>query len=100
MIGFFAKQMVLNIALSQGYIFTSIVAIITSVISAVYYLVIVKSLFFFKSELHKNKLDINLDLVKNINISEYYSFIISLLTLLLTSYLIYDNNILFILYKL
>jgi NADH-ubiquinone oxidoreductase chain 2 len=99
MIGFFAKQMVLNIALSQGYIFTSIIAIITSVISAVYYLVIVKNLFFFKSELYKNKLDMNLDIVKNINISEYYSFIISLLTLFLMSYLIYDNNLIFILFK-
>lgn len=96
MIGFFAKQMVLNTALSQGYVFTSIVAIITSVISAVYYLVIVKNLFFFKPELHKNVLNINFDLINNIKISEYYSFIISLLTLFLTSYLLYDNSLVFL----
>ena len=35
LIGFFAKQMVLSAALDSGFIFLSLVAIITSVISAV-----------------------------------------------------------------
>jgi NADH-ubiquinone oxidoreductase chain 2 len=99
MIGFFAKQMILNVALNQGYILTSIIAISTSVISAVYYLVIVKNLFFFKPELNHNKLYINYDLIKNINISEYFSFIISILTLFLMSYFLYDNSVLFIFNK-
>src|ERR1700749_738426 len=55
MIGFFAKQMILNLAIQQGFIFTSIIAIITSTISAVYYLMIVRNLFFFKPEIIKNK---------------------------------------------
>jgi NADH-ubiquinone oxidoreductase chain 2 len=46
LVGFFAKQMVLSAALQDGFIFISLIAIITSVISAVYYLNIVKIMFF------------------------------------------------------
>lgn len=55
LIGFFAKQMVLSSALDSGYIFLSFVAILTSVISAVYYLNVIKEVFFEKPqyELHK-----------------------------------------------
>ena len=50
LIGFFAKQMVLSAALDNGYIFLVLVAILTSVISAVYYLGIIKQIFFDKSD--------------------------------------------------
>ena len=50
LVGFFGKQMVLSAALDNGYIFLSLIAIITSVIGAVYYLTIVKEMFFFSSE--------------------------------------------------
>jgi NADH-ubiquinone oxidoreductase chain 2 len=50
LIGFFAKQMVLSAALDNGYIFITLVAILTSVISAVYYLNIIKQIFFDKSD--------------------------------------------------
>jgi len=50
LMGFFAKQMVLSAALDSGYIFLALVAIITSVISAVYYLNIIKHIFFDESE--------------------------------------------------
>jgi NADH-ubiquinone oxidoreductase chain 2 len=50
LIGFFAKQMVLSAALDSGYVFLTLVAILTSVISAVYYLNIIKQLFFYESE--------------------------------------------------
>ena len=50
LIGFFAKQMVLSAALDSGYVFLALVAILTSVISAVYYLNIIKQVFFDKSE--------------------------------------------------
>ena len=42
--------MVLSAALDNGYIFLTLVAILTSVISAVYYLNIIKQIFFDKSE--------------------------------------------------
>ena len=45
LIGFFSKQMVLYSAMQSGYYFMSIVAIIVSVISASYYLKIVRILF-------------------------------------------------------
>lgn len=50
LIGFFAKQLVLSAALQNGYYFLTITGILTSVISAVYYLAIVKSMFFDESE--------------------------------------------------
>jgi len=50
LLGFFAKQMVLSAALDSGYIFITLVAILTSVVSAVYYLNIIKQIFFDKSE--------------------------------------------------
>jgi len=50
LIGFFGKQMVLSSALDNGYVFMALVAILTSVISAVYYLVIIKQIFFEKPD--------------------------------------------------
>lgn len=55
LIGFFAKQMVLSSALDNGYIFLTLVAILTSVISAVYYLKLVKQIFFDKTEYKANE---------------------------------------------
>ena len=54
LVGFFAKQMVLSAALDNGYVFITLIAILTSVISAVYYLNIIKQIFFEKPEYIKN----------------------------------------------
>jgi NADH-ubiquinone oxidoreductase chain 2 len=50
LIGFFGKQMVLTAAINNGYIFMCLIAILTSVISAVYYLVIIKKMIFDSNE--------------------------------------------------
>jgi len=50
LIGFFAKQMVLSSALDKGYIFLVLIAILTSVIAAVYYLAIIRKMYFDKHE--------------------------------------------------
>nr|YP_009629629.1 NADH dehydrogenase subunit 2 [Heterodermia casarettiana]QBP39514.1 NADH dehydrogenase subunit 2 [Heterodermia casarettiana] len=50
LMGFFAKQMVLSSALDSGYVFITLVAILTSVISAVYYLGVIKQIFFDENE--------------------------------------------------
>jgi NADH-ubiquinone oxidoreductase chain 2 len=50
LVGFFAKQMVLSAALDNGYIFLSLIAILTSVIGAVYYLNVIKEIFFYSPE--------------------------------------------------
>ena len=55
LIGFFGKQMILSAAIDNGYIFMSLVAILTSVISAVYYLAIIKQIFFDKNDYTLNE---------------------------------------------
>jgi len=67
LIGFFAKQMVLSAALDAGYIFLSLVAILTSVIGAVYYLNLIKEIFFFHPEYEINPKLKFLNIKTNIN---------------------------------
>lgn len=66
LVGFFAKQMVLSAALDSGYVFLSLVAILTSVIGAVYYLNIIKEIFFYSPEYKINPLLKDLNLTGNI----------------------------------
>jgi NADH:ubiquinone oxidoreductase subunit 2 (subunit N) len=86
LIGFFSKQFVLYSAIQNGYYFMSIIAIIVSIISASYYLKIIKILFTEE----ENTFDFNdkeLKIINNLNskseieISSTNSFIISTLTL-------------------
>ena len=57
LMGFFAKQMVFSAALQEGFIFITLIGVLTSVISAVYYLFIVKTMFFENhSYVYNNKL--------------------------------------------
>ena len=81
LIGFFSKQFVLYSAIQSGYYFMSIVAIVVSVISASYYLKIIRVLH---SENDTKIFNYNI----NINSSEftqdltnYHSYLISTLTL-------------------
>lgn len=62
-IGFFAKQMVLSAALDAGYVFMVLVAILTSVIGAGYYLNLIKQVFFYKENYEINPSLENVDLV-------------------------------------
>jgi NADH-ubiquinone oxidoreductase chain 2 len=66
LLGFFAKQMVLSAALDSGYFFLALIGILTSVISAVYYLNVVKQMFFDKPEYEINPVLDNVDLHGNI----------------------------------
>ena len=54
LIGFFGKMMILSAAIDKGYIFMCLLAILTSVISAGYYLYIIKQIFFHKTEYIRN----------------------------------------------
>ena len=104
LIGFFAKQMVLSAALDNGYIFMSLIAILTSVISAVYYLSVIKQIFFDKPDYKLNPILNNLNLgafitdeniiikkikftVNNITLSSYLSITISILTIIILMFL-------------
>lgn len=96
LIGFFAKQMVLSSALNQGYVFIVIIAILTSVISAVYYLNIIKLLFFNKQHSFINDFIIitskqNSENKSNV-ISEYYSTTISILTLIILLFMFVPDD--------
>jgi NADH-ubiquinone oxidoreductase chain 2 len=109
LIGFFAKQMVLSAALDSGYVFLALVAILTSVISAVYYLNIIKQVFFDKSEykinpeleninLHGNIIKNNVLIqkltikTKNIILSSYLTITISILTLIILLFIFIPNE--------
>jgi NADH-ubiquinone oxidoreductase chain 2 len=100
LIGFFAKQMVLSAALDSGYVFLTLVAILTSVIGAVYYLNIIKEIFFYQPiykinrafknvDFHANIIKNNILLEKltfklnNITLSSSLTITISLLTLII-----------------
>lgn len=84
LIGFFAKQQVLYAATHTGYYFLSIVAILVSVISASYYLKIVKVIH-FDSVPSSTDLDTN---KPNVEISNIHSYIISTFTLIILLFML------------
>jgi NADH-ubiquinone oxidoreductase chain 2 len=92
LIGFFAKQMVLTTALNNGFIFITFIAILTSVISAVYYLVIIKNIF---------DSDITYKIKSNETmayLSSSMSLPISVLTLLISLFMFYNIESLLYIY--
>jgi NADH-ubiquinone oxidoreductase chain 2 len=121
LLGFFAKQQVLYASISSEFIFLSFVAILMSVISAYYYLKIIKvshfynlsdvkfkeSLSFFINhairkdlnnlELTKKNKEYSLNIVSNLDteiLSNGITFLISLLTLIITLFIIKPNLLL------
>ncbi len=109
LLGFFGKQMVLSAALDKGLYFLSLIAILTSVIGGVYYLTIVKEMFFSKPDYKVNTLLTNLSLkgnvvnnktvvknidynYKNITISSPISFVISIITLTILLFLFMNKE--------
>ena len=105
LIGFFAKQMVLSASLDNGYIFMSIVAILTSVIGAVYYLYLVRQIFFekcthFLSPIFTSKkifvnsiIKIN---IKDISLSSYLTISISIFTLIILLFMFVSEEFLIV----
>jgi NADH-ubiquinone oxidoreductase chain 2 len=73
LIGFFAKQMVLSAALDNGYVFMTLLAILTSVIGAGYYLNLINQIFFFKHNYKMNPSINNLNLVAYISPASFSS---------------------------
>jgi NADH-ubiquinone oxidoreductase chain 2 len=102
LVGFFAKQMILSAALDNGYVFMSLLAILTSVISAVYYLVVIQEIFFEKPEYTKenNKLEsLNNSTISNtstatITLSSSLTGKISILTLTILLFIFLPKEIL------
>lgn len=111
LMGFFAKQMVLSAALDSGYIFLTLIAILTSVISAVYYLNIIKEIFFETPDSKLNPVlenkNIELILLKgntyinkikmtrsNIILSSTLSITISIITFILILFILIPEEVL------
>jgi NADH-ubiquinone oxidoreductase chain 2 len=88
LVGFFAKQMVLSAALDKGYVFLALIAILTSVIGGVYYLNIIKEIFFFTAQ-PKNEIKFN---YKNITISSPMSITISIITLIILLFIFMNKE--------
>jgi NADH-ubiquinone oxidoreductase chain 2 len=101
LIGFFSKQFVLFSSIENGNNFLSIVAILVSVISASYYLKLVKLIYFDDSELNSTlgsleggDNSIVSNYLPSLNVSNVHSYIISLLTLILSFFFINPSLIL------
>jgi NADH-ubiquinone oxidoreductase chain 2 len=107
LMGFFAKQMVFSAALQEGYIFLTLIGVLTSVISGVYYLFVVKTMFFsehsytFKKKFQdlimpalvvKNNRITNAIELNNFSISSSLSIIISILTLVILLFMFMPNE--------
>jgi NADH-ubiquinone oxidoreductase chain 2 len=110
LVGFFAKQMVLSAALDKGYLFLSIVAIITSVIGAAYYLNIIKEIYFYSPQYKINPLLKDLEFsgnfynkqnklintikfkYKDLTINSVISMIISILTLIILLFIFINKE--------
>jgi NADH-ubiquinone oxidoreductase chain 2 len=111
LVGFFGKQMVLSAALDKGLILLSLIAILTSVIGAIYYLSIIKEMFFslpeyklntllknlnFEGFITKNNSEANQYNVRfnhnNIVLSSTISFVISKITLVILLFLFMNKE--------
>lgn len=86
-IGFFRKQMVLYSATHSGYYFLSLVAIIVSVISASYYLKIVRVI-------HFDNLSDTESLTENNKLTNVHSFMIAILTIVISLFVLNPSIIL------
>ena len=103
--------MILSAAIDNGYIFMSLVAILTSVISAVYYLAIVKQIFFDRPDytLNNELTDLNAEglivekstinkkvaiTINNIVLSSSLSLSISIITLVISLFIFIPEELL------
>jgi NADH-ubiquinone oxidoreductase chain 2 len=101
LMGFFAKYTVLYSAINNGYVFLAIVAILASVVSAVYYLRIIRVIHF--SDLTSGQSHLNPNVESNLRFSgtdsiqqigSVHSYIIASLTLIITLFAVNPTLIL------
>jgi NADH-ubiquinone oxidoreductase chain 2 len=86
LVGFFGKQMVLTTALDSHNTLLVIVAVLTSVIGAVYYLNIIKTIYFDKVEYKQSYISVK------ISLSSYLSICLSVLSLLTLFFVLISNE--------
>lgn len=88
LVGFFGKLMALTSALDNGKILLVLVAIITSVIGAVYYLTVIKTIYFENAEYTKSYV------YMDISLSNIFSVTLGLLNLALLLFILIPNELL------
>jgi NADH-ubiquinone oxidoreductase chain 2 len=88
LIGFFGKQMVLTTALDNNKVILVLVGVLTSVIGAVYYLTVIRTIYFDKSQYEKTYMYID------ISLSNIYSITLSIINLGIISFIFMPNEIL------
>lgn len=97
LIGFFSKQFVLFSSIENGNNFLSIVAILVSVISASYYLKLIKITFFSpdnKQEEDSYGLSSYYAVAERLYLSNIHSYIIAILTFLILFFFLYPSILL------
>lgn len=88
LVGFFAKYRVLYSAIENGYYFLAIVGILASVVSAAYYLRVIRVIHFDRSEREEQASMGPMTQEKTILISSTHSFIIAVLTLFILLFIV------------
>ena len=88
LVGFFGKQMVLTTALDNHKTILVLVAILTSVIGAVYYLYVIKTIYFDKSEYEKSYIYVE------ISLSNIFSITLGILNLAVLMFILIPDELL------
>jgi NADH-ubiquinone oxidoreductase chain 2 len=88
LVGFFAKQMALTTALDNNKVVLVLISVFTSVIGAVYYLTVIKTVYFEKTDYMKPSI-----YVEN-SLSNAYSITLSILNLIILFFIFTPNEIL------
>jgi NADH-ubiquinone oxidoreductase chain 2 len=88
LVGFFAKQMVLTTGLDNNKTILVLIGVLTSVIGAVYYLTVIKTIYFDKSEYEKTYI------YNEVSLSNIYSITLSILNLAIVSFIFIPDELL------
>ena len=88
LIGFFGKQMVLTTALDNSKTILVLIGVLTSVIGAVYYLTVIKTIYFDDSQYEKTYI------YTDISLSNIYSITLSIINLGIISFILIPDELL------
>jgi NADH-ubiquinone oxidoreductase chain 2 len=88
LVGFFAKQMVLTAALDSNKTILVLVGVLTSVVGAVYYLTVIKTIYFDKSDY------ITSDRYVEFSLSNVFSITLSIINLIILMFILMSDEIL------
>jgi NADH-ubiquinone oxidoreductase chain 2 len=88
LVGFFGKLMVLTTALDNHKTILVLVAVLTSVIGAVYYLTVIKTVYFDQTEYKKSYIYVE------ISLSNIFSITLAILNLAVLMFILIPNEIL------